>query len=308
MQTDKLLDRDLSRAVTAGLRQVGGPLLREVIEYGIDAFGRCSVTATGLDTPMGVLFPFLHCFEMLDATEILLDCAAVAPAHATLRSAFESELYFEYVASDDSECRGAAYVVAEVHRRLDVFDRFDPATDKGKQFAASIAKDHLAAGIEIPTMPDIDDQRQRLRSTLGKPHLVEAAQEYERAKASMGRPPPFHSLWDGPANIEQLAAKLGRSGQYDILYRQWSRTTHGLDLSRQLRGVDGEPAIARFRNGDGLQTAYSLAVSFGVGAIRRLLQTYRPDELTPSLSNWYGDKIWPGFAKLSARLAQDQAV
>lgn len=306
VQTDKILDRDLSRAAAADLRQHAGPLLREVVDYGIAAFERCSATATGLDTPTGILFPFLHLIEMLDATELLLDAAAVAPAHTTLRSAFEADLCFEYVASDDSERRGAAYVVAEIHRRLGALDRFDPSSDKGKQFAASIAKDRVGAEVVIPTVPDLAERRQELQSLLGKPHLMEAAQEYMRIKASRARRPLFYSLWDGPATIEQLATKLGRSGQYDVLYRQWARTAHGLDLSRQLKGLDGEPAVARFRNGEGLNAAYSLAISFGLGAIRRLLHTYRPDELNSSFRNWYLEKIRPDFAKLTLQLARDQ--
>lgn len=307
-ESDRILDRELSRAATTEVRQVGAPLLREVVDYGIAAFQRCSATATGLDTPLGVLFPFLHFVEMLDATEVLLDVAAVAPGHVTLRSAFEAELQFEYVASAETERRGAAYVVAEVHRRIDLVDRFDPETAKGKNVAATMANDRIGAGITIPIFPDLEEKRTRLQSILKKPHLAEAAQEYERTRTATGRHPPFYHLWGGPANIEQLARVVGRSGQYEVLYRQWSRTAHAADLSRQLSALDGEPALARFRNGVGLDTAYTLAISLGLGAIRLLLRTYRPQELVPTFRNWYLERIGPGFTRLSPSLANEQAV
>ncbi len=306
MDDGKLLDRELSRAATEAVRRIGGPVLREVVDYGIAVFVRCAATATDLDVPMGILFPFLHCLEMLDATEVLLDAAVVAPTHAILRSAFEADLYCEYVAMDDSQRRGAAYVVAEVHRRLGALDRLDPATEKGKQFASGIMKDRVGAEIQVPPIPNLAQSRQSLKAVLTKPHLSDAAREYDRVTTHSGRTPPFHCLWGGPSNIEQLAAKLGRSGEYELLYRHWSLTTHGLGLSRQLGVLDGEPAVARFRNGDGLTTAYSQAISFGVGAIHRLLKKYRPGELAPAFQDWYMEKIRPDFAKLSPDLAQSR--
>ena len=88
----KLLEREVSLAASAEVRTAAAPVLREIIDYGLAAFERCSATAEGHDTPMGVLFPFLHVFEMLDGVEVLLDNAAPVPATITLRAAFEALL------------------------------------------------------------------------------------------------------------------------------------------------------------------------------------------------------------------------
>jgi len=83
-----LLDRDIAVASAAQVRSIGRPGLREVIDHGLMAFERCSATAEGHDTPIAVLFPYLHLLEMLDGVEVLLDAAAADPASTVLRAAF----------------------------------------------------------------------------------------------------------------------------------------------------------------------------------------------------------------------------
>ena len=68
----RLLDRYLSLEITKDVRGVAGPALREVIDECVRAFERCSSSARGTDENIGLLFPFLHLAELLDATEIAL--------------------------------------------------------------------------------------------------------------------------------------------------------------------------------------------------------------------------------------------
>jgi len=187
-----LLDRELSLTASATLRDAARPVLREVVDYGLDAFKRCSATAEGHDTPLGILFPFLHVLEMLDGVEILLDAAAEVPATTTLRSAFEALLSMDWVAREDSERRGAAYVVAEMHRRLARMERYDPGTERGKQLRAVLAADEMGRTLALPETPDGAAERAEVRSLLDEPHLAGAAAEYDRVRASslLSDPPP----------------------------------------------------------------------------------------------------------------------
>lgn len=107
----KLLERDLSLAISEQTRRVVGPVLREVVDQGLAVFERCSVTAKGRDEQFGILTPFLHVMEMLDGVEVLLDASAVVPAQVVLRGAFEALLTVEFVTERDTEQRAAAYVV-----------------------------------------------------------------------------------------------------------------------------------------------------------------------------------------------------
>jgi len=293
-----LLQREISLVASANLRNNAGPVLREVVDYGLAAFERCSATAEGHDTPMGVLFPFLHTLEMLDGAEILLNAAADIAATLSLRAAFEALLSMDWVAREDSERRGAAYVVAEVHRRLARMERYDPQTERGKQLRAVLATDEIGKTLLLPDIPDAATDRAEIRTLLDEAHLKDAADEYERVRLTMNRTPEFYALWDGPRDLEQLARQLGRSAYYEILYRPWSGTAHANDLARQLGHIDGAPAITRLRNGSGLGPAYAHAIHIGLQAIEVALTKYRLDELK-SFWTWYKTKISPVYTRLT---------
>lgn len=306
--TEKLLDRDLSRTAVESYRKHAAPALAAVVDYGVAAFERCSASAKGSDENMGVLFPALHVFEMLDGVEILLREGAVVPARPLLRSAFEAKLMVEYVTEDQSPERGAAYVVEEIHRRIKSLERFDPTTGAGKNFQAEFAGDRTGAAISIPVVQDIAQQIAGLQKLLVKPHLQGAAAEYEALKKK-GRVPPFYGFWGGPRTIEQLARHLKRGAQYQILYRTWSRTTHGLDLERQLTGKDGQAAVTVFRDPSDIAGAYSLAISFGLETIRAILSHYRPDELAgASYARWYASTVRPAYMALSTKPSGGSSV
>lgn len=138
----------------------------------------------------------------------------------------------------------------------------------------------------------------RYRELLAEPHLSHANDEYERTCDRLNKNPPFYALWNGPRSLEQLATVLGRLAEYDVMYRQWSNTAHARDPPRQLREADGQPAFERLRSGEKLDGTYLHSINFGLTAIRLLLGHYRPDELRTFYSQWYTEKIRPGYMRL----------
>jgi hypothetical protein len=244
-------------------------------------------------------------FEMLDGVEILLAEGAAVPSRPVMRAAFEAKLIVEYVTESDSTRRGAAYIVCDVHRRLTGLHRWNPDGDKGRELRAEFRKDNVARELSIPDVPDLQERIAGLRRVLKKPHLREATDEYDRLH-ELRKHPPFHSFWGGPGDTQQLARHLGRGAQYEILYRTWSATAHGLDLSRQLTSQDGQAAVRVFRDPAELASTYTLAISFGLEGMRALLKHYRPDELRgAAFSRWYSDEVKPTLDEL-VRVGKDE--
>jgi hypothetical protein len=290
--TNHILDRDVSRAAVETYRKQAAPVLAKLVDAGIAAFERCSSSAMGKDENLGILFPALHVFEMLDGVDVLLRDAAVIPSRPLLRAAFEAKLTVEYVTEADSARRGAAYVVEEVHKRIQGIKRFDGSSQAAKQFRAELAADRFGAGIKLPELPDAATRVEGLERLLNMEHLREPAIERERLKSRRNGEPPFYSHWNGPSNVQQLARYLGNGGQYEVLYRTWSRTAHGFDLGRQLTGTDGVAAIGVFRNPEEIHNSYSLAISFGLSTMRAMLSHYRPSEIeSGSFARWYAREI-----------------
>jgi hypothetical protein len=296
----KILDRDLSGAITRDVRHVGRPLLREVVDEGIRVFERCSKSAKGRDENIGLLFPFLQLIELLDGAEVVLDGSSVVGSNPILRAALEALLTVEWVARDSDLRYGAAYVVCDVHRRITSHQQYAEGHEKRRQLLTALEADDFVVPLAIPLLPDAADKIAGLEALLQAPHLAAAEIEYQATRAKMrGGSPRFHALWDGPGNIEQLAAKLGRAGYYQILYRQWSLTGHADDVLRQLTHVDGAAALRPFRSGTGLGTTYAYAVQFGVYGIRALLKFYRKEELGRSFQTWYKTHVLSAMRALT---------
>ena len=292
ISTNRILDRDVSRVAVESYRKQAAPVLAKLVDAGIAAFERCSSSATGNDENLGILFPALHVFEMLDGIDVLLRDAAVIPSQPLLRAAFEAKLTVEYVTEADAVRRGAAYVVEEVHKRILGIKRFDGASQTAKQFQAEFRRDKFGAGIKLPELPDAAERVEKLERLLKKPHLQEAALERERLRSSRKGEPAFYSYWGGPSSVQQLARHLGSGGQYEILYRTWSRTAHGFDLGRQLTEANGVAGVRVFRDPEDIHNAYSLAISFGLQTIRAILGHYRSNEIeSGSFARWYDREI-----------------
>lgn len=296
----KILDRDVARAIDDDYRKRAAPVLAEVVDQGIAAFERCSNSATGREENLAILFPALHVFEMLDGVDILLREWAVIPARLQMRSAFEAKLTVEYVTEANSNLRGAAFIVAEIHRRIGGLDRWDPTAEAGKQLRAEFRKDKIARGVEIPVVDDLPERIEGLRRLLNEEPFKEAAAEYDRVLRSRQGRPVWHSLWNGPGNLQDLARHVGRGGQYEILYRTWSRTAHGFDLERQLTEKDGQAAIQPFRDPRKIGEMYSHAIGFGIETIFSILAHYRGGEIEGGgISSWYVREIRPVFQALN---------
>jgi len=295
IHTTKLLDRDLSNAATAQTRETAGPVLREIIDEGLRVAERCGRSANERDVHLGTVFPFLHLLEMLDGAEVCLGDSVVVPATVLLRAGFEALLTLEYVAREDSVRRGAAFVVVDVHDRIAEYDRLDDRTDRGKAFSANVSRDHAPFTIRLPAEIDLDVRRDSLRKVLAKRHLGEANQEYLRLSKSRRGRPKFYQLFGGPGDLEQLARYLGRSAQYDVFYRQWSRTSHAADLRRQLRPAeDGSAAVSVLRDPRDMVHVYGMAMSLGLAGIHAMLTRYRSGEIEGGVhAVWYKQKGSP---------------
>lgn len=281
IEAERLLDRDLSTALSAELREQGSGALRRLVDYSLEAFQRCSVSARAGDEQVGVLLPHYHLIEMLDAVEVLLGASAVAPSALQLRSAFEALLSLEWVCREDTSRRGAAYVVTEIHARIARLEGFDGGTGRGKQLAATFRKDPL--GNEI-TLPKFDSAQpvSALNDLLMEPHLKEAASEFNRLKSTRGGRPRHYELWSGPGSVEQLAGELGYGAIYELFYRPWSARMHARDMRYQLSELEGQSALRPLRSPDQMQEHYFYALMFGQQGTRTLLTHYRPGRATPN--------------------------
>lgn len=94
---------------------------------------------------------------------------------------------------------------------------------------------------DSPTLlHDADEKIKNANQLLTKPEYQLINAEYETTKKRK-KNASWYTLFNGPDNLEQLAMTQRLEGLYEVLYRTWSKTTHGTDiiqgkLSKNSRG------------------------------------------------------------------------
>ena len=76
-------------------------LLREVLNYASNVFGRCDHSSGTGDGP--ILLLYLHMIQMIDGVEVLLSQCCVDAAIPLLRSSFECLLAMDYILEDPDQ-------------------------------------------------------------------------------------------------------------------------------------------------------------------------------------------------------------
>lgn len=296
---EKILDRHLSKALVQGRINLVTPMLEEIVNHGVAAFSRCSLTAKGKDEHLAILMPYRHLLEMIDGVQVLLAEAAPIPARLQLRSAFEALLTIEYITEKDAIRRAHAYLVADVRDRLAIYRRMDPTSREGRQAHKRIRTDAHVQNMRIPDVPDLGARIQGLERLLREPRWKEADDEFRATQTKIKGRPLWHQLYEGPDNIEALAVHLRRAAQYDILYRQWSKTAHAADAVRRIltKTEKGKPGIRRVRDPSEFDDVASFAATFGLMATRRILSFYRRGEMW-AYNRWYMEEIRETYTRL----------
>lgn len=285
---ESILYRELSKAEAKDIIEIASPLLQELVNYATNALARCATSTSGKeDEDLAVLALYRHIIEMTDGIEVLISQCCAIPAIPLLRSSFEALLSIEYVLENDQEYarRSLSWLVGYVHKRLDLYERLDTSTAKGKEFKRFFDEDKNIFNVPLPPAVEAQKAKANLQSMLAKPHL----QPIEAEFSSYRRRPHWYKLFDGPSDLPALARHLKRRGQYEVLYRYWSRVAHAQDLlSFIARTAKGEPSIGRLRDPSLIKEVASYAASFILGATRLVLGKFRPGE---DLSKWYKREV-----------------
>jgi Family of unknown function (DUF5677) len=306
MPTDEcrpLLDRQLAIAGSMPIIELASPLLREVVNYSLVALRRCEAAGDhdGNTHNLVPLILFRHVIEMTDGLEVLIGNSCSVPAAPVLRSSFEACVSLEYILQHDHERRSLSWLCCYVHQKFDLYERLDPTTARGRDFAEVWNKEMPG---DAATHPDVPAASDNLRTLLARPHMAPIETEYQsHLTDKRGRPrrgaPRWHTLFGGPANLRALAQTLERQTEYDALYGVWSRIAHGSDLESYIaKSPSGSSGYKSLRYPKELKTTTSLALTFLIRTLRLALNHYRHGE--PNIDRWYREEVQPAWHRLAS--------
>lgn len=288
-----VLDRDISIAAAKPLIDLACPLLRELVNHGTLALIRCtSIPQRKLDGRFACLALYRHVIEMTDGIEALISQCCAKPAVPTLRSSFEGLLSLAYILEDNDKYsqRSDSWLVASLRQWLSVYDLADQERGRGKAlFEVLKSRPTLQP---IPPPPISTEQARsktgNFQRLLTEPPYQEIQEEFKKQKKKHAQ---WYSLFGGPQNLQELAQHLRLLPEYEILYRQWSKTAHAqehMDFFGPTSG--GRSVLARLREPKDIPLTAFLAVTVIVGATTRTLRFFRPDE---DFTAWHRERVKP---------------
>jgi Family of unknown function (DUF5677) len=276
------------------LLDIATPLLGEVLQYGLALFARCSNRPEGGNENVVILLLYYHILELLDSVAIQVSECAVSPAALQLRAIFEALLGVKYLTEDKSKTqrRGDAYLYKIELRRRHFHLSQGLNTDEGKVFQEFIKDDPDSKTWKWQDSALVAERVKHIDTILDKPEFKEIASEYKRT-AKKRRYPEWYALDGGPENIAQLAKRLKLGAHYELLYREWSERTHGVDtIDRILKDNKSQLVVRGLRDPSELITTIDFAVHFTLEATRCLIRYYRPAE-EEKHDKWYREEISP---------------
>lgn len=287
MPTDSLkavLDRDLSKAQVREFREEACSLLREVVNHATWVLRR-SVESAFLEdgTDIAALALYRQIVEMTDALEPLISECCIEASVPLIRSTFEALISIEYILQDEEEYlhRSHAWLVSYYYHLLDICDRLDPSTGKGKNFREKSLKTDKAFGrVRLPDPQIVKADKEFITEVVLKdPNLQDAIKEYQSKRRNQ-RHPKWHCLFDGPADLYGLACEVGRGAEHDLIYRLWSRYCHAGDPSPLMDGNN----IKKIRDPKEIKNAINYSISFLLGATHLVLVKFRRGE---NIKAWF---------------------
>lgn len=305
MPTDPLeiiLYRELAVVSAKSIIDIACPLLRELVNYGSNALVRCATSGSDKENEdLAVLSLYRHMLEMTDGIEVLVAQSCAMPAIPLLRSSFEALISLEYIVEDNAKyvSRSLAWLVGYLHQRITMYELLDPTIEKGKEYQEALRLDKSVQNLELPPTQDIGRSIDNLRNLLASPQLQVISQEYTSQKQKR-----WYRLCGGPNDLRTLAYHVGRSAQYDWLYRYWSRVSHGHNFAPFIaRTSEGGGAIRPIRDADELKNVANFAANFMLAGTMTLIKKFRPGE---EIRTWYERDVRPMYTEIFSREPPDQ--
>ncbi|MBI2846623.1 MAG: hypothetical protein HYX82_01935 [Chloroflexi bacterium] len=270
--------------------------IEETVNFGTHVL-KWSAEAGKTPEDLQLLMLLRHELGLAYAISVLVRNSCIEPTAVLLRGMFETFLQTEYILESDSRCRGLAFRLWRIHEDLKWREKLDGSTQVGKQFKKAIQSDKMAAGMEVP---DLQQQMNNLRGILDSDEFKEVEAEYQRLVNSGAKHPAWYSLFKGPKDVEQLARYLRHPAMYEILYRSWSGTVHGTDISRGKIswGTDGVAHIWQILSPKNAEEPTSLTISFCLGLYQLFIKHYAPARLK-QMREWYESSIRSFYAKIT---------
>lgn len=168
----------------------------------------------------------------IDAISVLVASSVLEPCNVLLRTALENFFSLAYLLEDNagSGQRSMDFLVWDLVERKKWLKKGDINSIEHQVLVKKYKHDKRFKNSPVITMPLAQQDWNRIDLALEEEGYRETFHEFERTKKTRKRNPAWYSLSDGPGSLEELAGRLGYPVLYELLYRNFSISTHGNNI------------------------------------------------------------------------------
>ena len=276
-------------------------LIDEMVNFGSWIFGWCLEKKLKGDYYAAPIILYRRSLELLDSISLLIKSSSVAPCKVMLRSLFETMMFLEYMTQDDFENRGRDFILCVKHKELYLLRQHLPEDPLYKEYIPKFSRDNLAKYIPIPRIPDLKAKIAVKMEFVNSSFYTSSQESYQAiAKQRKSRSPKWwFNLHGGPNDLKDLADKLNRPLQYEVLYREWAGYAHGTgSFDGQVEVAGPETLkIIQLRLPENAEFITMLTLGFETTIFKTMINQYAK-EREPELSAWFEAELKEEIEKL----------
>lgn len=196
-----------------------------------------------------VVMLYRHVLDLGDSISTLFRFGSVSAISILIRSIFESWLALEFILEGKTlqKDRSLAYWAHYQIKRLEMFTKYDPRTQQGKDFHAVLQATPQLSKAEF-IREDHSADRKGIETILSQDKFKPFYDNYIRLKKGK-KPRHWYSLCSNANDLRSLAKNLGKEAQYLIFYSHLSEIAHSADVITDRLGVseDGKTLMMPLR-------------------------------------------------------------
>ena len=255
-------------------------MMRSMVNYGtslIPAALKASERDLGDIVIISVLLK--HLVSMFDSFEVLLSNCCAETSYLQSRSIFETSIYIDFMLAGESERKAQFYYVSNIRKEITWAKRAKHGTTEREQFIQDQGDFLKDLEDELSGLNDDAEQElQKMEAFLEEEpwKSVNEAINRQRGKAKFDR--PWYAGF-GVRSLRQMSERVGRLGEYEILYSEGSEVLHASNYRRHIRMGQKHIALEPIRHSAEMDKLIRTTASIVLFTYSKIMQDYCQDRV-----------------------------
>ncbi|RTR26269.1 hypothetical protein EKG37_21605 [Robertmurraya yapensis] len=226
---------------------------------------------------------FRKIIEKLDAVFILIENQSEKAAESICRDLFENHLYFKFIVDPkgNQKQRARAYHYSYLQDQLYLVNTLLSKKEDGRHIRRFMGIENRDGDLE-----KLEKERLRISNSLQREEFKNIKLEWDYLlKRKNINYPKWYSLFKGPRNIRELAARCGHLPEYLTLYNILSTQVHTTNVLHQIENINGVAFLKNLRIQDNPDLVLQFSRSLGTFSLLEYVNFVLPEQ-TESIRKW----------------------